>query len=615
MRWLNNVPGSNVPARRGRSASLPCSPRPRLPACRTPGILVGTPEVSGSRPSCSRTRACSSGATATTWAARPTCARGSRSCPCPPEHCCPPPHRPPLLTSIGPGHDLAAGDVQRLHVGSAGTDFIWPAAVSSAIDWSAVRGAFTVGGHLWTAMADGSMVRHDFDGEAIGTGTRPRLGTTPSGRTSRPAPASTETYLGDRPAWPSELPDVATLTYSGEGSSTPWRSRPCTSAGSTPRAASSPTPPTVVRDVAVPTTTTGMFVQGGVVLPRGRRRHPDHAGPPRPDVVGDRPSSVGQPSTGSTGAAPCSSPGSVPPFRDQRGADGHHSSALTTSDAPPSPAIPRVRTRARSHWSSAPTRSPALCPPPPRPAWPPWAAHRELDPSTAIVTMFEAVKNVSIVAREAETPHRRSRRRARRADRPRRRPDSSPRTQHRPGQPPTRPPARQPYDPGEQADTHEDHQPGRHRQRLGVDAGSAQPSNGVTTTAAAIQIPASTQRVWLTSRASGTTVETRASRQTQTTPAVGPKAAMTAEAATRPKPKPATPWDTAPTPTRSDRQPLEGSHPGARGEPRQEIGSCSRWPHGEPYSTSLSRNGRGGAPPVRGRRLRTRPRRPAAPRR
>ena len=79
---------------------------------------------------------------------------------------------------------------------------------------------------------------------------------------------------------------------------------------------------------------------------------------------------------------------------------------------------------------------------------------------------------------------------------------------------------------------------------------SAQPSRGVTTNAAAIQIPASTQRVWLTSRASGGTVETSASRQTQTTPLVGPKAAMTAEAATRPKPKPATPWDTAPTPTR-----------------------------------------------------------------
>ena len=102
--------------------------------------------------------------------------------------------------------DLGAGDLQRLHVGAAGADYTWPTTVASTVDWSQVRGAFTVGDQLWTATADGSLVSQSFDGSTVGGPVVAQPWADPVWKDEQTGSSGTQTYLGQashrsRPSW------------------------------------------------------------------------------------------------------------------------------------------------------------------------------------------------------------------------------------------------------------------------------------------------------------------------------------------------------------------------------------------------------------------------------
>jgi hypothetical protein len=157
--------------------------------------------------------------------------------------------------------DLAAGAVERLHLAAGGVDHRWVEPVTSSIDWSTVRGAFTVAGGLWTAQADGTLWRQSFDGESVGSAVAVAPWDDPAWRDVQTG--SGETYLGKPSSLVGDLAQVQALTYSGGrlyyalAGSTALHVR-FFDVGSGVVADRS----SIVRGVVVPTTTTGLFVQG-----------------------------------------------------------------------------------------------------------------------------------------------------------------------------------------------------------------------------------------------------------------------------------------------------------------------------------------------------------------
>ncbi len=164
------------------------------------------------------------------------------------------------------GPSLDNGAVQRLHVGTSGADYVWPTTIATGIDWSQVRGAFTVGNQLWTAMADGRVVRQTFDGQAVGAAVEARPWADPVWAGQQTGSNLGETYLGAASSLASELPTVTALTYSGGrlfytlNGSTALHVRWFNAESGIVADRSA-----IVRDVVVPTTTTGLFVQGSSV--------------------------------------------------------------------------------------------------------------------------------------------------------------------------------------------------------------------------------------------------------------------------------------------------------------------------------------------------------------
>ncbi|HYN74662.1 MAG TPA: hypothetical protein VEV13_00530 [Candidatus Limnocylindria bacterium] len=159
--------------------------------------------------------------------------------------------------------DLGGGEIERLHVGATGVDHRWDTPLTTTVDWSQVRGAFTAGNQLWTAMADGSLVRRSFDGVSVGSPEVVEPWADPAWSEQQTGSAVDQTYLGQPSALASLLPTVTSLTYS-DG----WLFY--TTAGSpalnvrafNPESGIVADRASVVRDVGMPTTISSMFVQG-----------------------------------------------------------------------------------------------------------------------------------------------------------------------------------------------------------------------------------------------------------------------------------------------------------------------------------------------------------------
>ncbi len=160
--------------------------------------------------------------------------------------------------------DLAPGDVERLHLGASGVDHRWDTPLTTTVDWDQVRGAFTAGDQLWTAMADGSLASRAFDGVSVGSPEVVEPWADPAWADQQTGSAVGQTYLGRASTLADLLPDVTGLTYS-EGLLF------YTTAGSTslnvrafnPESGIVADRAAVVRDVVVPTTISSLFAQDG----------------------------------------------------------------------------------------------------------------------------------------------------------------------------------------------------------------------------------------------------------------------------------------------------------------------------------------------------------------
>ncbi len=159
--------------------------------------------------------------------------------------------------------ELAPGDVTRVHLGSSGVDYEWTPALSTSIDWTTVRGAFTIGDQLWTASSDGDLFSQSFDGSSLGTPSVSEPWADPLWKNVQTGSRGDQTYLGKASTLSSNLASTTALTYAdGRLFST--------KAGSTAlfvrwfNAESGIVQDTAdtVRGVVMPLTTTGLFVHG-----------------------------------------------------------------------------------------------------------------------------------------------------------------------------------------------------------------------------------------------------------------------------------------------------------------------------------------------------------------
>ncbi len=109
--------------------------------------------------------------------------------------------------------ELAPGDVTRVHLGPSGVDYEWTPALVSAIDWTAVRGAFTVGDQLWTTSSNGDLVSQSFDGASFGTPTVSEPWADPVWKDVQTGSRGEQTYLGKASTLSWDLGSTTALTY------------------------------------------------------------------------------------------------------------------------------------------------------------------------------------------------------------------------------------------------------------------------------------------------------------------------------------------------------------------------------------------------------------------
>ncbi len=172
-----------------------------------------------------------------------------------------PPPNPDVYRAGTP--DLGTGQLERLHLGPNGVDQTWPIPLDSDVPWGSVRGAFTVDDDLWLTMANGDLIKRPFDGEAVGAPTTVEPWNDPFWSDQQTGSRGNQTYKGKQSPLGSALANVRALTYSdGLLFYTNYGSTALNVRGFNPESGVVADRGSIVPDVVVPMSTTGLFVKG-----------------------------------------------------------------------------------------------------------------------------------------------------------------------------------------------------------------------------------------------------------------------------------------------------------------------------------------------------------------